>query len=41
VARVLAPGLQPWPSEIILPRLADMTARTGGGMAYTGGIALI
>jgi ribosomal protein S12 methylthiotransferase accessory factor len=41
VARVIAPGLQPWPSEVISPRLADMNARTGGGMAYTGGIALI
>jgi ribosomal protein S12 methylthiotransferase accessory factor len=41
VARVITPGLQPWPSEIILPRLADMIERTGGGMAYTGGIALI
>jgi ribosomal protein S12 methylthiotransferase accessory factor len=41
VARVIAPGLQPWPSEIISPRLADMIAGTGGGMAYTGGIALI
>ena len=36
VARVIAPGLQPLPSEIITPRLADMIARTGGGAAYTG-----
>jgi ribosomal protein S12 methylthiotransferase accessory factor len=41
VARVVAPGLQPLPSEIIVPRLADMIARTGGGAAYTDGIALI
>jgi ribosomal protein S12 methylthiotransferase accessory factor len=41
VARVIAPGLQPLPSEIIVPRLADMMARTGGGAAYTEGIALI
>jgi ribosomal protein S12 methylthiotransferase accessory factor len=41
VARVIAPGLQPLPSEINMPRLADMMARTGGGAAYTGGIALI
>jgi ribosomal protein S12 methylthiotransferase accessory factor len=41
VARVIAPGLQPEPSEIITPRLADMIAQTGGGMRYTGGVALI
>jgi ribosomal protein S12 methylthiotransferase accessory factor len=41
VARVIAPGLQPLPSEIITPRLADMIAQTGGGATYTGGIALI
>jgi ribosomal protein S12 methylthiotransferase accessory factor len=40
-ARVMAPGLQPIPSEIITPRLADMMARTGGGASYTDGIALI
>jgi ribosomal protein S12 methylthiotransferase accessory factor len=40
-ARVIAPGLQPLPSEIIVPRLADMIARTGGGAAYTDGVALI
>ena len=40
-ARVIAPGLQLLPSEIITPRLADMIARTGGGAAYTEGIALI
>jgi ribosomal protein S12 methylthiotransferase accessory factor len=41
VARVIAPGLQPEPSEIITPRLADMITQTGGGMQYTGGVALI
>src|SRR6202166_2515365 len=40
-ARVIAPGLQPLPSEIIVPRLADMIARTGGGAAYTDGVSLI
>jgi ribosomal protein S12 methylthiotransferase accessory factor len=40
-ARVIAPGLQPLPSEIITPRLADMIARTDGGAVYTGNIALI
>ena len=40
-ARVMAPGLQPIPSEIITPRLADMMTRTGGGTSYTDGIALI
>jgi ribosomal protein S12 methylthiotransferase accessory factor len=41
VARVIAPGLQLEPSDIITKRLADMIARTGGGMKYTGGVALI
>jgi ribosomal protein S12 methylthiotransferase accessory factor len=41
VARVIAPGLQPLPSEIMTPRLADMITQTGGGLAYTDGIALI
>ena len=41
VARVIAPGLQPLPSEIMTARLANMIAQTGGGLAYTGGIALI
>ncbi len=40
-ARVIAPGLQPLPSEIVTPRLAEMIGRTGGGAAYTDGIALI
>lgn len=41
VARVIAPGLQAEPSEIITARLADMIARTGGGIRYTGGVGLI
>jgi ribosomal protein S12 methylthiotransferase accessory factor len=42
VARVIAPGLQLEPSEIVTPRLANMIARTGGGAAaYTGGVALM
>jgi ribosomal protein S12 methylthiotransferase accessory factor len=41
VARVIAPGLQPLPSEIIVPRLAAMIARTGGGATYTGGVGLM
>jgi ribosomal protein S12 methylthiotransferase accessory factor len=41
VARVIAPGLQPEPSEIVMPRLANVIARTGGGAAYTGGVALM
>jgi ribosomal protein S12 methylthiotransferase accessory factor len=41
VARVIAPGLQLEPSSIVTPRLANMIAQTGGGAAYTGGVALI
>jgi ribosomal protein S12 methylthiotransferase accessory factor len=41
VARVIAPGLQLEPSEIVTPRLADMIARTGGGVSYSGGVALV
>jgi len=41
VARVMAPALQIEPSEIVTPRLAKMTARTGGGTVYTGGVALL
>jgi ribosomal protein S12 methylthiotransferase accessory factor len=40
-ARVIAPGLQPLPSDIMTARLKDMITRTGGGAAYTGGVALI
>jgi ribosomal protein S12 methylthiotransferase accessory factor len=41
VARVIAPALQIEPSEIVTPRLVEMTARTGGGAVYTGAIALL
>jgi ribosomal protein S12 methylthiotransferase accessory factor len=41
VARVIAPALQIEPSGIVTPRLAEMTARTGGGSVYTGGVALL
>jgi ribosomal protein S12 methylthiotransferase accessory factor len=41
VARVIAPGLQLEPSELSTPRLAEMVARTGGGVKYTGGVALV
>src|ERR1700730_5299860 len=41
VARVIAPGLHLEPSELITPRLAEMIARTGGGVRYTGGVALV
>jgi ribosomal protein S12 methylthiotransferase accessory factor len=41
VVRVIAPGLQLEPSEIVTARLQDAMARTGGGAIYTGGVALI
>jgi ribosomal protein S12 methylthiotransferase accessory factor len=41
VARVIAPGLQLEPSELVTPRLAATIARTGGSIRYTGGVALI
>jgi ribosomal protein S12 methylthiotransferase accessory factor len=41
VARVIAPALQLEPSELVTPRLATIIARTGGGIRYTGGVALI
>ena len=41
VVRVIAPGLQLEPSEIVTARLQDAIARTGGGGLYTGGVALI
>jgi ribosomal protein S12 methylthiotransferase accessory factor len=41
VVRVIAPGLQLEPSDIVTPRLQHMIARTGGGAIYTGGISLI
>jgi ribosomal protein S12 methylthiotransferase accessory factor len=39
--RVIAPGLQLEPSEIVTPRLQDAIAQTGGGATYTGGVSLI
>ncbi|NOJ44505.1 YcaO-like family protein [Bradyrhizobium sp. WSM 1791] len=41
VVRVIAPGLQLEPSEIVTGRLQDAIVRTGGGATYTGGIPLI
>ncbi|ANV99701.1 hypothetical protein LMTR13_05440 [Bradyrhizobium icense] len=41
VVRVIAPGLQLEPSEIVTTRLQDAVTRTGGGATYTGGIPLI
>ena len=41
VARVIAPGLQPLPSEIMTPRLTAMIERTGGGASYMGGVGLL
>jgi ribosomal protein S12 methylthiotransferase accessory factor len=41
VIRVIAPGLQLEPSEIVTARLQEMNTRTGGGATYTGGVALI
>jgi ribosomal protein S12 methylthiotransferase accessory factor len=41
VVRVIAPGLQLEPSEIVTARLQDAIARTGGGATYTGGVSLI
>jgi ribosomal protein S12 methylthiotransferase accessory factor len=41
VARVITPGLQLEPSELVTARLADAIAQTGGGTTYTGGVALM
>jgi ribosomal protein S12 methylthiotransferase accessory factor len=41
VVRVIAPGLQLEPSEIVTERLRHCIAQTGGGATYTGGVALI
>ena len=41
VVRVIAPGLQLEPSEIVTARLRRCIARTGGGATYTDGVALI
>jgi ribosomal protein S12 methylthiotransferase accessory factor len=39
--RVLAPGLQLEPCQIMGPRLAGMIRETGGGALHTGGMALL
>ncbi|WP_291614729.1 YcaO-like family protein [Bradyrhizobium sp.] len=41
VARIIAPGLQAEPSDIVTSRLSAMIAQTGGGETLTGGIPLI
>jgi ribosomal protein S12 methylthiotransferase accessory factor len=41
VVRVIAPGLQLEPSEIITARLQQTMTQTGGGATYTGGLSLI
>jgi ribosomal protein S12 methylthiotransferase accessory factor len=41
VARVVAPALQLFPSELISPRLAQLIAETGGGMSQTKGVSLL
>ena len=41
VVRVIVPGLQLEPSEIVTARLQDMIAKTGGGETYTGGVTLM
>ncbi|WP_428536686.1 YcaO-like family protein [Rhodopila sp.] len=41
VVRVLAPGLQSDPGEIVSDRLARTIAATGGGARHHGGIALL
>jgi ribosomal protein S12 methylthiotransferase accessory factor len=40
-ARIIAPGLQLEPSELITPRLAAAITQTGGGERYTSGVVLI
>jgi ribosomal protein S12 methylthiotransferase accessory factor len=41
VVRVIAPGLQSEPSEIIGDRLVQAIAETGGGAQHSGGLALL
>jgi ribosomal protein S12 methylthiotransferase accessory factor len=41
VARVVAPALQLFPSELIGPRLVQSITETGGGMSHTKGISLL
>ena len=39
--RALAPGLQPYPTDLVTPRLQREIAATGGGLGLTSGIALM
>ena len=41
VMRILTPGLQLEPSEIVTERLARALGETGGGKVHTGGVALL
>ncbi len=41
VVRVIAPGLQLEPCEIVGDRLAQAIGETGGGAQYSGGVALL
>jgi ribosomal protein S12 methylthiotransferase accessory factor len=41
VVRVIAPGLQAEPSEIVGDRLGRAIGETGGGAQYSGGVALL
>jgi hypothetical protein len=38
VIRALAPGLQPFSERVMTPRLAEVTARTGGGAVHHHGV---
>ena len=40
-ARVLVPGLQPYPSDLVTPRLQRVIDRTGGGPGARGGPRLM
>jgi ribosomal protein S12 methylthiotransferase accessory factor len=39
--RALAPALQPYPSDLVTPRLERQIAKTGGGFGLTSGIELM
>lgn len=41
VVRVVAPGLQPEPSDLTTERLSNTIMQAGGGETYTGGVALL
>jgi ribosomal protein S12 methylthiotransferase accessory factor len=38
VIRALTPGLQPFSERVMTPRLAEVTARTGGGAVHHHGV---